>query len=76
MEEGAVVHSRSPESGGCPVPETNILKPGTKVRVVGNNRTKQDFINLTGTVIKTNGLGGWHEIGERESRYGMTLRAQ
>ena len=37
-----------------------LLPRHTKVRVTGNNRTKQSLVGLTGVVKKAVGLGGWH----------------
>jgi len=37
-----------------------LLPRHTKVTVIGNNRTKQSLVGLTGVVKKAVGLGGWH----------------
>lgn len=37
-----------------------LLLRHTKVTVIGNNRTKQSLVGLTGVVKKAVGLGGWH----------------
>lgn len=40
--------------------EQALLPRHTKVTVIGNNRTKQSLVGLTGVVKKAVGLGGWH----------------
>ena len=43
-----------------------LLPKHTVVKVIGNARTKQSLVGLTGRVKKAVGLGGWHH-GERVS---------
>ena len=37
-----------------------LLPKHTVVKVIGNARTKQSLVGLTGRVKKAVGLGGWH----------------
>ena len=45
-----------------------LLPKHTVVKVIGNARTKQSLVGLTGRVKKAVGLGGWHH-GERISLF-------
>ena len=40
-----------------------LLPKHTVVKVIGNARTKQSLVGLTGRVKKAVGLGGWHHGG-------------
>lgn len=68
MEENPGLKSGSPSSGSSPKREENILKRGTRVKIMGNVRTKPELVGLEGTVKACNGLGGWHEIGTANFR--------
>eukprot|EP00891_Asterochloris_glomerata_P000554 jgi/Astpho2/554/Aster-08213 len=39
-----------------------LLPKHTVVKVIGNARTKQSLVGLTGRVKKAVGLGGWHHV--------------
>ena len=49
-----------------------LLPKHTVVKVIGNARTKQSLVGLTGRVKKAVGLGGWHH-GERIGLHCMTF---
>ena len=49
-----------------------LLPKHTVVKVIGNARTKQSLVGLTGRVKKAVGLGGWHH-GERISLHCSTV---
>lgn len=50
-------HPRHPPSHSDPV-----LPRNSRVRIVGNNRTKWDLIGRVGVVRAAQTLGGWHEV--------------
>lgn len=50
-------HPRHPPSHSDPV-----LPRNSRVRIVGNNRTKWDLIGRVGVVRTAQTLGGWHEV--------------
>lgn len=67
MEEGALARPRLPELVGLSAADRDppILPPGTRVKIIGNNRSNPEFTGLLATVTAVNGLGGWHELGKR-----------
>lgn len=50
-----------------------VYPANTRVRIVGNKRTKPSLMGQEGIVIKTVGLGGWHWL---ELQNGVTVKVQ
>eukprot|EP00210_Caulerpa_lentillifera_P001819 g1749.t1 len=50
-----------------------VYPASTRVRIVGNKRTKPSLMGQEGIVIKTVGLGGWHWL---ELQNGKTVKVQ
>lgn len=47
----------------------HVLPRGSRVRVIGNNRTKCSLVGLEGVVRKSVGLGGWHWLVSENCSY-------
>jgi len=45
-----------------PDPDDALLPQGTRVRIIGNNRTKPKWIGLEGSIESGAPIGGWHVI--------------
>lgn len=45
-----------------PDPDDALLPQGTRVRIIGNNRTKPKWVGLEGTIESGAPIGGWHVI--------------
>ncbi|KAK4537616.1 hypothetical protein CDCA_CDCA13G3641 [Cyanidium caldarium] len=56
--------SQSPKSppNWAPDPDDALLPQGTRVRIIGNNRTKSRLVGEEGAVKSAAPIGGWHVI--------------